>query len=108
MEIIVKDISTIAVSEKSGLKLRHIIQNNLKDKDTLIVNFEGIEKFASMFFNISLGYLARKMGIDDFCKKITIRNITETGKIVLKTSIDNAVSDKKNVSLDETLRIVGD
>mgnify|MGYP003304911799 CR=1 FL=1 len=62
MTITVKNYTNNALSAESGKVLRSVIldANATNPTDEIILDFEGIVLFATMFFNASVGYLVKE------------------------------------------------
>ena len=73
-----------AASRTKGAVLKHLIEEALKSGEEISVDFDGIKRFASPFFNNSFASLGLVYGFD------LLENITDTGKSTYKTSVDNA------------------
>lgn len=78
-----------AASRTKGAVLKHLIEEALKSGEEISVDFDGIKRFASPFFNNSFASLGLVYGFD-LLEKIELLNITDTGKSTYKTSVDNA------------------
>ena len=75
-----------AASRTKGAVLKHLIEEALKSGEEISVDFDGIKRFASPFFNNSFASLGLVYGFD-LLEKIELLN---TGKSTYKTSVDNA------------------
>lgn len=115
MKIKIIDFSIEAASKTKGIYLKEIIEQNINDIDSIIIDFSGITRFASPFFNNSLAALALKYGFDKI-NKIQLDNISPVGQDTYDTSMINAkmLSDNKNFSneiskiIQETPKDTGD
>lgn len=107
MTILIKSFTPNALSEMAGSKLREKIllsyANNPKEK--IILDFEGIGLYATMFFNASIGYLIQE-DLIEITKNIEIINISLLGKKTLEHSKDNAIFIKQNANKTEIEKIV--
>ena len=95
-----------AASKAKGLLLREQLEVLISNGEEISVDFNGIARFASPFFNNSFASLALAYGFE-IIKKIQLLNITETGLHTYETSLDNAqlISENPQFS-DEIDRIV--
>ena len=75
-----------AASKSKGSLLRKMLEEPLKNGDVISVDFGGIKRFASPFFNNSFASLGLVYGFEHLDKI----NITDTGKSTYDTSIENA------------------
>lgn len=98
----VKDIvGTNAISMNSGGKLLGIITTHIDRQEVMQLDFDGIEVFASPFFNASIGALLKNHSIEDLQKFLKFVNISETGRELLNLVIRNAIkfyADTKNAT----------
>lgn len=83
------DFTNEAASKTKGKILKGKLEIELKNGNEIGVDFEGIKKYASPFFNNSFSALGMIYGMDTV-KKIHRLNITENGKDVFSSSISNA------------------
>lgn len=88
--IIISDFSNEAASKTKGVMLKEQLEKLLSSKEkNIIVDFNGISRFASPFFNNSFAALALIYGFDAM-RAIQIKNISEVGYQTYQTSMDNA------------------
>ncbi|MDP2227245.1 MAG: STAS-like domain-containing protein [Moraxellaceae bacterium] len=80
-----------AVSMQSGSILHESIVSALKEGGSVELDFNGIEIFASPFFNASIGLLLKDIDIDQLQEKIKLVNISDLGKGLLNQVVDNAL-----------------
>lgn len=91
VRIIISDFTNESATRIAGTELKEKIQSIFtKDDNTKItVDFNGINKFASPFFNNSFAALAILYGFDRV-SDIKIENISEVGQMVYEVSLSNA------------------
>lgn len=107
--ITIASFSTEAASKSKGEQLRGLLEERIKNKKEITVDFKGISRFASPFFNNSFAGLALVYGFDTI-REIKIINISDIGKLAYDTSMDNAqllaekpeFSDKFRTIIDNT------
>lgn len=88
--IYIAEISNEAASKTKGLVLKELLDKLLSSKtNDIVVDFNGITRFASPFFNYSFAALALIYGFDAI-RAIQIRNISEVGSDTYETSMENA------------------
>lgn len=88
--IIISEFSNEAASKTKGLVLKDRIENLLSLKtDGITVDFDGITRFASPFFNNSFSALALIYGFD-VIRAINLKGIDDVGLMTYKTSMANA------------------
>lgn len=88
--IIISTISNEAASKTKGLLLKKHLDDLLSSqKYNIAVDFSGITRFASPFFNYSFAALALVYGFEKI-RAIKIENISEIGQSTYQTSMENA------------------
>jgi hypothetical protein len=90
-EIKVDSFMKLCLSGKEGKKLRKIIEDNLMNNESIILDFSNINVFASPFFNLSLGYFVNKFGPDEYYKKIKVTNLSPVGQNTYNQVIENSI-----------------
>lgn len=98
-----------AATKQSGEWLRTELENYMAspDKDPITIDFDGIDKFSSQFFNNSFSALVIKNKEDQFLSRIKKVNLSETGEFLFKSSVDNALMLLNNMDKrDEMSKIV--
>lgn len=102
----ISDFTQEAASKAKGIHLKSLIEPLLKEKSKFAVDFEGITRFASPFFNNSFASLVLIYGFDAI-KEIPVFNISEIGKLTLETSMGNALLLSSNPEyIDEINHII--
>lgn len=92
IRILVKDIvGANAISMNSGGKLLEVLVAKFDKNEQLELNFEGVDVFASPFFNASIGALLKDRNIEELQAKLKFVNISETGRGLLNLVIRNAI-----------------
>ena len=96
MKIIkISDFSNEAASQAKGLILKSHLEEFIKSNTKFSVDFNGITRFASPFFNNSFASLALIYGFDAI-ESIPKLNLSEVGQLAFSTSIENAKLLSKN------------
>lgn len=85
----ITDFSQEAASETKGLILKRIMEPLLQRDEKFSVDFSGIFKFATPFFNNSFASLTLVYGFETI-KDIPVLNISKVGEFVLVSSVENA------------------
>jgi hypothetical protein len=84
-----------AVSMSAGTKLRELILNSWARSGEanvkLVLDFSGIEVFASPFFNASIGALLKDREIGELQARLGFEGISDHGKSILNLVIANAI-----------------
>lgn len=100
--IVVKDICSYAMFDTDGEKLRDAINANW-DADTIILDFKGIQLFATMFFNASIGWLVMQYGEEEVVQRIKPCNLSRLGEETYQHSFENAVAVRRDPQYAEAL-----
>ncbi len=87
MIIKLNDFTNEAASKTKGIVLRELIENNIENIEG--VDFSGISRFASPFFNNSFSALALIYGFEKI-GSIELIGINEVGCETYETSMENA------------------
>ena len=88
----VHEIINSAFSQEKAIILRERIAKIITYEQEIVLDFEGITKFTTLFFNFSTGYFVSILGPKEYDKKIKLVNLTELGKSVYESSYLNAVT----------------
>ena len=56
LQIKIKDICPMAMTEDQGFLVRSAMETAIKANEVIVLDFDGISLFATMFFNVSIGY----------------------------------------------------
>ena len=114
MMIQLKSFTKDAASRTKGLQLKTKLEHAIKEERNISVDFDGIDKFASPFFNNSFSALGIQYGFGTI-EKIELLNISDNGKLVFDSSMENAkfltnhkdqkkeIEDITNIALSEEL-----
>ena len=86
MIIQLKSFTNDAASRTKGLQLKTKLEHAIKEERNIS---DGIDKFASPFFNNSFSALGIQYGFE-IIEKIELLNISDNGKLVFDSSIENA------------------
>lgn len=91
MKILIKDeIGSRCIVKEDGQKIFDEIQETLKNGETVILDFSGVNQFASPFFNFSIGQLLKEVSEEKLRKFLKVENLNETGTQVIERVIENA------------------
>lgn len=86
MMIQLKSFTKDAASRTKGLQLKTKLEHAIKEERNISVDFDGIDKFASPFFNNSFSALGIQYGFGTI-EKIELLNISDNGKLVFDSSM---------------------
>lgn len=96
-KIIIEDIVNECATKESGEKLFKELEESIDIQDSVIVldcitlDFTGMDKFASPFFNNFIGKLIIKFETDHILSNMTVTNISDVGKLIWVRTIKNAL-----------------
>lgn len=106
MKIIVKEHFNSAFSQNKAMVLREEIQKCLNSGEDVCIDFEGITRFTTLFFNFSTGYFVSLLGPVDYNKRIKVINLNELGESTYRSSYDNATEKYGTDKTDIIAKIV--
>lgn len=98
------DFTNEAASKTKGLQLKEMIIANIQEEN-LEIDFSGIERFASPFFNNSFSALALVYGFEKI-NSIKLIGINETGRSTYDTSMENARLLSRNEKYTEEINTI--
>ena|SRR5450830_637166 len=97
MDISVKErIGVRCIVEEDGQKIYDEIRSPLGCGERVVLDFAGIEQFASPFLNFAIGQLLENISLEDFRRLLVIKNMSHAGAIVLERVIKNAADYRAN------------
>lgn len=99
------DFTQEAASQTKGIILKDLMEPLLQKHEIFSVDFAGITRFASPFFNNSFAKLALVYGFDQI-NSITKTNLSETGQLTYKTSLENALLLSEKPEYSEKINII--
>lgn len=91
-DIKLNKLCTMALSKKDGMMIREQIQKALESYEKVTVDFEGITKFATPFFNSCFAYFILELSPEEYQNRIFVCNLTALGE----KSYDRATQNAKN------------
>ncbi len=88
--ILVRDLFLSAFSESKAIILKEEINECLKSEETIQIDFKGITKFTTLFFNFSTGAILASLGPIEYDKRIQLVGLSELGMSTYNSSYENA------------------
>ena len=79
-----------AVTQDDGQVIYNLIHDPLRQGQTVELDFEGVDVFASSFFNASVGRLLKDLERDALNVRLQFEHLSAFGKRVLHRVIENA------------------
>ncbi|WP_310602609.1 STAS-like domain-containing protein [Anaerosporobacter sp.] len=105
--ILVKDLFSSAFSESKAVILREEIQKMLSQEDSVVLDFTGITKYTTLFFNFSTGFFVSILGPEEYDRKIQVRGLSDLGESTYRSSYENAIEKYSPEMHEEILNIIG-
>lgn len=97
----IKEAATKQSGEWLRAKLEECISSG--NNDSVTIDFDGIDKFSSQFFNNSFSALVIKYKGSNFLSKFNKINLSETGEFLFQSSISNALMLLENIDKREAM-----
>jgi STAS-like domain of unknown function (DUF4325) len=79
-----------AVAQEDGQKVYELVREGLKSGHEVHLDFQGVNIFASPFFNAAVGQLLRDFSADDLNRLLKFDQLSLLGQEVLKRVIENS------------------
>ena len=92
----ISSITTMAMTEDAGMQLRNEMCKAIQQEESVVLDFEGIELFATPFFNASIGYFVMQLSPDKYQDRVNVKNLSDLGRETYSHSYQNAVSVYEN------------
>lgn len=93
---------SIAVLSSDGLKLYNAIVEDLAEKKTILIDFEGLDQITSSFLNASIGKIW--MNAPDMAESINFKGTSSSLKQRIELVKENALNKERSLLRDETIR----
>lgn len=90
MIISAKKYIKMGFSVDDAEKLDEILKPLIDKRENIVIDFEGVKFFTTLFFNMALSKYVLELGLEDYDKLIEVQNLSDVGKVTYKHSIDNA------------------
>lgn len=75
-----------AFSKSLAEALRNTIQKKIGVGEDVELDFTGIIRFTTSFFNLSIGYFIIVLGVEEYDKRITLIGLNEFGESLYQSS----------------------
>ena len=83
-------IGTRCITKDDGQRVYDAIHSVLKDGKSVTLDFAGVTKFASPFFNFAIGQLLKDISANNLEVLLNIVNLLPDGSLVVNRVIENA------------------
>lgn len=106
--ILAKNYIETGFSADDAGKLDTIIKPLIDKREKVVIDFEGVRIFTTLFFNTALAKYVMEIGPDEYEKLFELKNLSEVGDITYQHSLDNAknyyvMNEKQRKNQDEIL-----
>ena len=101
-----KELSTGASCNRDAEKLAKEIEKALAKKEKIIIDFEGIERYATLFFNFSLLPYARQLGKQKYDDTFFLINLDEIGEEDYNDFYNNVLKNPRKFTTEQEKLIV--
>lgn len=91
MLIKMKELSSTAFDAEDANLLKVEIKKALAQEEKIIIDFEGIERYATLFFNFSLLSYAKQLGKQKYDATFTIINLSDFEQKVYNRFYKNSI-----------------
>lgn len=79
-------------SADDATELDKVIKPLFEKGEKIVVDFEGIKIFTTLFFNNVFAKYILKIGPEKYCECFKLENLSELGRTTYQHSFDNAVT----------------
>lgn len=95
-----------AITLDAGIRLRDAIITSLENQtEEVLLDFNNVKQFTTMFFNSSIGYLVSYIGSNKVSEQIKFKNLSTLGQKSYDRSFKNAELKHENSSNDLNKKI---
>ena len=84
-------IGSRCIIKEDGQKIYEAIHGTLQRNEPVILDFEGVNQFASPFFNFAVGQLLKDIDKTNLLRLLQLEHLNETGRLVVERVIENSV-----------------
>lgn len=106
MDIFVKDIIPNAFSEEQAKILKNEIEQALRSDVVVNIDFSGIKRYTTLFFNFSVTKFIDILGPEKFEQRIKLMNLSNLGESTFNNSKENALTKYPDNKYDELIKII--
>lgn len=79
-----------SISQKAGQQIYDLIHPQLQAGKPVELDFAGVRRFLSVFFNFAIGQLLRDIKAEDLDRLLVVSNLNPLGQETYDNVIDNA------------------
>ncbi len=92
--IVIKDAVLGTFSNADAVPLRILMEDSLKNRDSVVLSFDGVHTLTSSFLNSSIGEIVDSFGFDTLKGRVSLTNYTPS----VASVITNYINDLKGAS----------
>lgn len=78
------------MTQQAGQQLYEKIHPELQANQPVELDFAGVKRFLSVFFNFAIGQLLRDIKAEDFDRLLSVKNLTPIGQQTYDRVLENA------------------
>ncbi|MBR1865552.1 MAG: STAS-like domain-containing protein [Lachnospiraceae bacterium] len=104
--IYVNDFLPRAFSNDQAELLKQKINEVINHEDKIVLDFSGITKFTTLFFNFSMGYFITQLGKEKYDSMFELKNLNQLGESTYIHSYNNSVRDELSGSEEMKAKIM--
>jgi hypothetical protein len=101
-----------AATGQDGLRLNELIEPVLARGEAVVLDYEGMDRFTTVFFTSSIGLLIEKDTPNRLPELLQHENLPHMGQLALSLATDNAIRRRENPrwaqAQDEVMRRWGE
>ena len=91
MKLFIRErIGPRCIIKEDGQKIYDTIYGALRSGEMVTLDFEGVNQFASPFFNFAIGHLLKEIAEADLRRLLQIEHLNETGRLTVERVMENA------------------
>lgn len=94
ISIRVSDFLSSAFSNEQAELLKQKISEYIDKEDKIVLDFSGITKFTTLFFNFSTGFFINTLGKEKYDNQFDIENLNDLGESTYIHSYNNSVKNE--------------
>lgn len=91
--------TSYAMAKEDGVCLYEELLDEMKKQDAILLDFQGITRATSLFFNESLCKIAGSLGLEEYKEKITVENMSDPIKIIYLRALNLTLKKMEDPSI---------
>lgn len=98
---ILEFIGEDCITPEDGERIYELVFHELTANQHVVLDFQGVNVFASPFFNVAIGRLLKDFRREDLNRLLVVSNMSSEGMTVLKLVIKNSVEYYSNANYQQ-------